>query len=324
MDVSTCKLIRYPNGTCQLIRYHTPVQTKKSLNPAEKFSFQEEEFLKSKKNTNEYLSKNGKQYILSPFNNEICERINDFETFSKKSTPESNLIHSLNRTKKNIYRYARCAPWEYFVTLTFDSSKTDRYDFTECSRLVRRWFNNQHRNAPDMKYLVVPERHKDGAWHFHALLANVGNMKFTDSGKRSKGKIIYNMSKWSYGFSTATAVTDVYKVANYIGKYITKDLCEATPNKQRYFVSKNMPKPEEFVFYLGGDIRLTSDEEESLKNISDEEIEKFYASKIKEDEEKQFFELLSEVYASTGCEVVHVSQPRNDNSFVDVDYYELQ
>ena len=181
-----------------------------------------------------------------------------------------------------------------FVTFTFSSEKTDRYDYDECSRLVRRWLNNQRRNAPDLQYLIVPEQHKDGAWHFHGLLSNTGNIKFIDSGKKDKqGNNIYNMAKWSNGFTTATAVTDVFKVSKYIGKYITKDLCELTKGKQRYFVSQNMPEPDEFTFFVDTDV-------------------------------EDFSQFLGTLADSIGYEVTFVSSPRKKGSFVDVDYYELQ
>ena len=147
---------------------------------------------------------------------------------------------------------------------------------------------------PDLCYLVVPEQHKDGAWHFHGLLANTGKMKFSDSGKKDKkGKKIYNMSKWSNGFTTATAVSDVYKVSKYVGKYITKELCEMTKGKQRYFVSQNMPDPDESVFLI-------------------------------DDNSENFAEFLSVLVDSMGYEVIHVSEKKNDNVFVGVNYFELQ
>lgn len=53
------------------------------------------------------------------------------------------------------------------MTLTFDGSKVDRYDYNICLTKCCQWLNNQHkRYAPDLAYLFVPEKHKDGAYHF--------------------------------------------------------------------------------------------------------------------------------------------------------------
>ena len=144
--------------------------------------------------------------------------------------------------------YARQCNWEYFITLTYSPDKIEnRYDYSLCMKKVRKWINHcKERKANDLLYLLVPEQHKDGAWHIHGLLCNTTGLTFTDSGKRYDGKIVYNLDNWKLGFSTATKVTDTYKVSNYITKYITKDLCAVTSGKQRYFVSKSIPKPKTF------------------------------------------------------------------------------
>lgn len=302
MNAYNIKLITYPNGSAQIRKYSRPLQAKQSKSDFEKFTFQQEEYLHSNLfllHGNVYESGslfiNGVEYAVNPFDKNIVPNtgLSNKEP-EKASCSDSDIYHSLNRTKSKIYTYARCVNWEWFVTFTFSSEKTDRYDYDECSRLVRRWLNNQRRNAPDLQYLLVPEQHKDGAWHFHGLLANIGKMKFSDSGKKDKkGKKIYNMAKWSNGFTTATAVTDVYKVSKYIGKYITKELCEMTKGKQRYFVSQNMPDPDESIFLI----------DENTEN---------------------FAEFLSVLVDSMGYEVAHVSSKQNDSAFVGVDYYELQ
>ena len=76
----------------------------------------------------------------------------------------------------------------------------------------------------NLKYLVIPEHHKDGAIHMHGLIS--GDIKLIDSGKTdTSGHTIYNMPDWRYGFSTAIETYgDVENCAKYITKYITKDL----------------------------------------------------------------------------------------------------
>lgn len=66
-----------------------------------------------------------------------------------------------------------------------------------------------------------------------------------DSGKRtSNGDIIYNVGKYRLGFSTATKVRDPRRVTQYIGKYVTKDLCAVTKGKKRYWCSRNLNQAE--------------------------------------------------------------------------------
>lgn len=167
---------------------------------------------------------------------------------------EDQLRWSMTRTKNMMYYIARSNVWDWFVTLTLSPDKIDRYDYAECSKKVRKWFDNlKRRKAPDMYYMIVPEMHKDGAWHFHGLIGGCTGLTFVDSGKKDdSGNQIYNFEDWKFGFSTATAVQDTERVSSYICKYITKDMCAATLNRQRYWVSRNCqraPITKELVTY---------------------------------------------------------------------------
>lgn len=153
--------------------------------------------------------------------------------------------YSYHRTKNAVYDYSRCVNWERFITITFDPKKIDSMNFELCSSCVRQWLHNQRRyNSPGLKFLLVPEQHKSGAWHFHGVLANTGNMKFTDSGIKQHGREVYNMTGFQYGFTTATNVGSINAVAKYVGKYITKSLCVLTSGRHRYFVSNDIKVPE--------------------------------------------------------------------------------
>lgn len=153
---------------------------------------------------------------------------------------EEYLRQALCRAKQTLYHLARSNVWEWFVTLTLDPQKIDRYNYDEIAKKVRKWFNNLRRKAPDLYFLIVPERHKDGAWHFHGLLGACSGLVFDFSGKYDKlGRPIYNLSNWGYGWSTATEVSSTDCVSSYVTKYITKDMCDATKGRHRYWVSNN-------------------------------------------------------------------------------------
>lgn len=170
---------------------------------------------------------------------------------------------SFNRTKQQIYNISRQCNWEYFITLTFDEVKVDRYDFEACMKKANDWFHYQRKHyAKDLQYLFVPEMHKDGAWHIHGLVAQIGNMDISWKGATvtkcqvngrwyalKKPQKLLEVGGWKYGFSNATKVNDVQKVSSYIVKYITKELCAVTKGKKRYYRSQNIPKPLED-FYL--------------------------------------------------------------------------
>lgn len=164
---------------------------------------------------------------------------------------EHSLDSSCKRSVEKVYQYSLSNSWDWFFTLTFNPDMVDSFDYDLVLAKVRVWFNNVRRSyAADLKYLVVPEQHKSGRWHFHALVANIGSLEVIDSGHKTFGNTIYNIPQFKWGFTTATAVKDTKKASSYLCKYITKDLCRSTMNKRRYLSSKNLAVPtitEEFV-----------------------------------------------------------------------------
>ena len=129
------------------------------------------------------------------------------------------------------------------MTLTFAK---DRYNYEVLAKRLSVWISNIKRDyAPDMKYIFVPELHKDGALHFHGIVSDIGSLPLVDSGHKDKdGKIIYNIDCYKMGFTTATKVTDSGRVASYLTKYITKDLMSYSKGKKKYWASRNLKKPD--------------------------------------------------------------------------------
>lgn len=131
------------------------------------------------------------------------EKVKPFRTFGKEEELEEpfscfdeqteeqkkrSIASSRSRTVNQIYEIARANAWEYFLTLTFDRKKIDSSDYDLLCNKVSIWLNNiKKRYAPDLKYIIVPELHSDGIhYHFHGLLANIGDMKLLDSGIKKK------------------------------------------------------------------------------------------------------------------------------------------
>lgn len=176
---------------------------------------------------------------------------------------------SYRRTKRILYDILKSNRWEWFFTLTFNPDKVDSFDYIETTRKLSKWLNNMRRSCPNMKYVVVPELHKSGRWHFHGLFSNVDNMVFVDSGKRdNKGRIIYNVGKYRLGFSTATQIDDVAKSITYVTKYVTKELCEVTYGKKRYWRSRNVDMPNVYEFSISDKtlLRELCEQEKIYKN----------------------------------------------------------
>lgn len=114
-----------------------------------------------------------------------------------------------------------CNDWEYFVTLTLDPARINRYDPAEVVRHLNHWLDNRVRRD-GLCYVLVPEHHKDGAIHFHGFFN--GALAAVDSGHRDKrGHTVYNLPAWGWGFSTAIRLYGERAAAvGYCCKYIAK------------------------------------------------------------------------------------------------------
>ena len=153
------------------------------------------------------------------------------------------------RSKDNFYGYAQSNDWEYFITLTFSPEVVNRYDDLAVKSLYsdfQRWCK---RKAPDCKMLMIPERHKDGAIHFHGLISDIRfNLipaidPYTEKPLFSKtGAPLFSIKDWEYGLSTLAVIPpeDNYRrVVNYMEKYISKD-GNIGYNQKRFFRTRNL------------------------------------------------------------------------------------
>lgn len=129
---------------------------------------------------------------------------------------------SLKRAKDKIQDICLLNNFDYFVTLTFNPKNVDSYNVEEVKQAVKTWLNNgvSRRNY---SYVAIPEYHKSGRIHIHALMS--GDLRLVDSGHRHHEKVIYNISDWQekFGFCTAIEIDgNINSLGYYITKYITK------------------------------------------------------------------------------------------------------
>lgn len=184
---------------------------------------------------------------LNPFTDEFEKPPIEYEELMKTTEEKKNhsLRSSMGRTVNAIYRIARANEWDWFITLTFNPEKVDSLDYSATVSKLSKWLNNCKTACPDMGYLVVPEKHESGRFHFHGLFKACDSLGFIPSGhKDKKGNLIYNIGKYKLGWSTATKVNDQSRVTKYIAKYINKDLCQVAFGKKRYWASRNLDEPE--------------------------------------------------------------------------------
>lgn len=155
-----------------------------------------------------------------------------FNTFWKKS---------YYRARQQCYDYLMCNPdLNTFVTFTFDPQKIDSCSYPLVVSTLSVWLSNRVRRN-GLKYVLVPEKHKSGAIHFHGI-TNSDGLKLIPSGywkvgkytlpwekisprKRNDAQEIFNVKDMPLGFSTALHVDgedSQVKISKYIWKYMTK------------------------------------------------------------------------------------------------------
>lgn len=198
----------------------------------------------------------------------------------EKKREQHSLRVSVSRTKNTIYNIARSEKWEWFITLTFDRKKTDAKDYDAVTGRLQVFLNNlQKRSCPGLKYLIVPEFHGDGEhYHFHGLLSCCGGLKFRYSGHDTKdGEPVFNITNWTWGFTTATRVTDTRRASSYVTKYITKESQVSLKGRHRYYCSRNITRvgPEfytvdekDFLETYAGEIAYASSASALYQNVN--------------------------------------------------------
>lgn len=168
------------------------------------------------------------------------------------------LENSLSRTKSIIKELCLCNPWEWFVTLTLDPVKYNRFDLPkfikDLSQMLRDY---RKRSGNPLKYLLIPERHKDGCWHLHGLFLGLPVSElhvFTISehlpyrllNRLKSGVSVYTWEKYSsrFGFASIEPICNQEAVSSYIVKYITKDALRTISelNSHAFYASKGLKR----------------------------------------------------------------------------------
>lgn len=187
-----------------------------------------------------------RHYLKDPNDKFINNRYKENKIIRSVESAEDNLQRSVRRTRSVMFDYTKCNDFNLFLTFTFNPEKVDRYDVDGCALKMQSWlWRQQRKHEGNLKYIIVPEKHKDGAIHFHGMFEGyTGDLAKTKVIQNSKR--VYNLPAFRFGFTNVQYLDDdKQKAAAYICKYITKDM-ELIHGKRRYWASKNLSKPVKF------------------------------------------------------------------------------
>ena len=145
---------------------------------------------------------------------------------------------SISRTKSRVFELAACNEFQYFCTFTQDEKLRDRFDLSDFRKDFAQLVRNINRGRETkIKYLLIPEQHKNGAWHMHGLLTGLQSddlrpFELTENiPERLKkmirnGTAVYDWTRYrrAFGYFTCTEIESREACAKYVTKYISKDL----------------------------------------------------------------------------------------------------
>lgn len=213
--------------------------------------------------------------------------------WKNSNAPEPTEEELKDRRRKEIYAvrtkirdYIRNNDFDYFWTLTFDPKvcgKSNDLRFREMGQ----WLKNERRKAKyrneDFRYIMIPELHhgngeNSGTIHWHGVTGGY-IPTLMDSGHTYRNVKIYNCKSWEYGFSNVQHVRSKAKIANYVMKYMTKDLIESPvrAGKKKYWSSKNLKSPEKYYINNAPDLGNWEPDFEtdvcSIYNLSNHDFE---------------------------------------------------
>ncbi len=185
----------------------------------------------------------------------------DRKRAEKGTVNDSKIENNIQRARSKIFELAYCNPWEYFVTFTIDKTKYDRYDLNKYHDALSNWiqyYNRKHETK--IKYLFIPEQHKDGAWHEHGFIMGLPiehlrlftlDEKLPDyiRDKLLKGEKVYDWTPYreKFGFVNFEPIKNAEAASKYVTKYINKDLSKSITevNAHMYYPSKGLKRAEE-------------------------------------------------------------------------------
>ena len=161
--------------------------------------------------------------------------------FAKREHPENERFsNSVSRSKTRIFELAMCNEFTHFCTFTQDEKMRDRFDLKafriDFAQMVRN-INRGRADDEKIKYLIIPEQHKNGAWHMHGLLMGLKdtdlrpfrlseNIPLKIKTQIKNGVQVYDWLRYrkAFGYFTCTKIENRTACSKYITKYISKDL----------------------------------------------------------------------------------------------------
>ena len=159
---------------------------------------------------------------------------------------KKKLTNNIARARTRIFEYAICNEFEYFITLTINGDYLDRYNLKEYIKKLGQFIRDYRKKYEvNIQYLLIPEKHKDGAWHCHGLIKGIPERQLV---KNEHGYLDWPDYRNRFGFCSIDEIKNQVAVSKYITKYIRKsfDTGKGVTDKESklYYCSRDLKKPQ--------------------------------------------------------------------------------
>lgn len=134
------------------------------------------------------------------------------------------------------YQAEGLTQWRFVTVTSHEALSSFNQTLYVWKRAYPKLYARLKRKQPDIKYVFLPEKHKDGRLHFHALISHPIETRWWKDNARSCG----------LGYKAESVEPlSIAKACFYVLKYITKSL-QAGSSWPKHFhrvrVSRNWPK----------------------------------------------------------------------------------
>ena len=159
---------------------------------------------------------------------------------------DSKLSNNVTRARTRVFELAICNDFEYFITLTINKEKLDRYELKEYIKKLGQFIRNYRRDyEADIQYLLIPEKHKDGAWHMHGLIKGIPKDHLYIN---ENGYLDWENYKKRFGWCSIDKIKNKEAISKYITKYVRKsfDTDRGITEKESklYYSSRGLKRPQ--------------------------------------------------------------------------------
>lgn len=218
-------------------------------------------------------SKKGKMKIsIQDYYKDLIDRFENGEPFDDIGYYYNNLAQlqknsidkSVSRSKRNLRRICLSNEFEYFSTWTIDCKHCDRFHIQDVFEKMQELTKAFRRINKNFQYVYVLEKHLNGAFHLHGMIKgvkiglddynlveykkdNYDKLPYYILDSIEKGDHIYHIPFFDnkLGYNTFTKIKDNSKSANYILKYISKDISRLVSGRV-YLRSKGLSFGEHY------------------------------------------------------------------------------